>query len=196
MPLSVIDLHPQAATVDFIAAKTRIAVTRGNGARTGIDQIVAADPSAVALRQPFRKFDETPVGQVLDALITAKRRLLSIEAKLIAEIPEDQFRVCLADGRLTVGRDEFVDFPDLVSDIPELTGDAHFRTFMPPVKLVGRGLVRKLPKISTSSQEDGGADQFAGADIAFSVTDIFRPIGMSIIARSCGIERSRLRLGE
>src|SRR5207253_2400282 len=101
LPLSVIDLHPQAATVDFIAAKTRIAVTRGNGARTGIDQIVAADPSAVALRQPFRKFDETPVGQVLDALITAKRRLLSIEAKLIAEIPEDQFRVCLADGRLT-----------------------------------------------------------------------------------------------
>jgi hypothetical protein len=38
-----IDLHLQSADTDFIAAKTRCAVTRGNGARTGIDQMVASD---------------------------------------------------------------------------------------------------------------------------------------------------------
>jgi hypothetical protein len=44
--LSVICLHPQFPTIDFIAAKTRIAITRGDRARAGIDQIVAADPRA------------------------------------------------------------------------------------------------------------------------------------------------------
>ena len=53
LPSLVIYLHPQAATVDFIAAKTRIAVTRGNRARAGVDQIVASDSRAVALRQPL-----------------------------------------------------------------------------------------------------------------------------------------------
>src|SRR5882724_2316810 len=53
LPSSVIDLHPQSADVDFIAVKTRRAVTSSNRARAGIDQIVAADPRAVALRQPF-----------------------------------------------------------------------------------------------------------------------------------------------
>jgi hypothetical protein len=43
-PFSVICLHTQSAAVDFIAAKTRIAVAGRDGARTGVDQIVAADP--------------------------------------------------------------------------------------------------------------------------------------------------------
>jgi len=46
LPSSAIDHHPQSATIDFIAAKTRSAVARSNGARTGIDQIVAFDPRA------------------------------------------------------------------------------------------------------------------------------------------------------
>jgi hypothetical protein len=48
LPSSAIDLHPQPADIDFIAAKTRSAIASGNGARTGIDQIVANDPRAVA----------------------------------------------------------------------------------------------------------------------------------------------------
>ena len=129
-------------------------------------------------------------------MITAKRRFLAFQAKRIAELAEDQFRMSLADARLAIRRDEVVDFPDLVSDIPELTRHAPPWPFVPPVILVGGILVQKLPKISASAQEDGGADQFAGADIAFSVTDIFRPIGMSIIARRCGIEKSLLRPDE
>jgi hypothetical protein len=67
---------------------------------------------------------------------------------------------------------------------------------MPPVILVGGSLVRKFPEVSASAQEDGSADQFAGADVALPVAGDFRPIGMSIIARRCGIERSLLRPGE
>ena len=52
LPPSVIDLHPQSPDIDFIAAKTRCAVASGNRTGTGVDQIVAADPGAVALRQP------------------------------------------------------------------------------------------------------------------------------------------------
>jgi hypothetical protein len=33
LPSSVIYLHLQSPTIDFIAVKTRIAVTRGNGAQ-------------------------------------------------------------------------------------------------------------------------------------------------------------------
>jgi hypothetical protein len=36
----------QSADIDFIAAKTRSAVASGNGARTGIDHMVASDPRA------------------------------------------------------------------------------------------------------------------------------------------------------
>jgi hypothetical protein len=46
---SVIYLHPQSPDIDFIAAKTRIAVVSRNGARTGVDQIVTSDPRAVAI---------------------------------------------------------------------------------------------------------------------------------------------------
>jgi hypothetical protein len=46
LPSPAIDLHPQSADIDFIAAKTRSAVASGNGAHTGIDQIVASDPRA------------------------------------------------------------------------------------------------------------------------------------------------------
>jgi hypothetical protein len=46
LPSSAIDLHLQSADIDFIASKTRSAVASGNGARTGIDQIVASDPRA------------------------------------------------------------------------------------------------------------------------------------------------------
>jgi hypothetical protein len=41
LPSWAIDLHLQSADIDFIAAKTRSAVASGNGARTGVDQIVA-----------------------------------------------------------------------------------------------------------------------------------------------------------
>src|SRR2546423_13791946 len=101
--------------------------------------------------------------------MTAKLRLLSCKAMLIAKLPEDQLRMCLADARLTIRRDEIINFLDLVSDIPELTGNTHARTFMPPVILIGGSLVWKLPEISASAQEDGGADQFAGADVAYSM---------------------------
>jgi hypothetical protein len=43
LPASAIDLHLQSADIDFITAKTRRAVASGNGARTGIDQMVASD---------------------------------------------------------------------------------------------------------------------------------------------------------
>jgi hypothetical protein len=46
LPASAIDLHLQSADIDFIAAKTPSAVASGNGARTGIDQMVASDPRA------------------------------------------------------------------------------------------------------------------------------------------------------
>jgi hypothetical protein len=36
----------QSADIDFIAATTPSAVASGNGAHTGIDQIVASDPRA------------------------------------------------------------------------------------------------------------------------------------------------------
>jgi hypothetical protein len=49
LPSSTIDLHPQSADIDFIAAKTRSAAASGNGARTGIDQIVANDLRAVGV---------------------------------------------------------------------------------------------------------------------------------------------------
>jgi hypothetical protein len=52
LPSSIIYLHPQSPDIDFIAAKTCIAVASRNGARTSVDQIVASDPRAVALRQP------------------------------------------------------------------------------------------------------------------------------------------------
>jgi hypothetical protein len=42
LPASAIDLHLQSADIDFIAAKKRSAIASGNGARTGIDQIVAS----------------------------------------------------------------------------------------------------------------------------------------------------------
>jgi len=51
LPASAIDLHLQSVDIDFIVAKTRSAVASGNGARTGIDQIVASDPRAMTLRQ-------------------------------------------------------------------------------------------------------------------------------------------------
>src|SRR5216683_71095 len=65
--LSVIYLHPQSTTIDFITVKTCIAVASRNGARTGVDQIVAADPRAVALRQrdrllPGRRRDFARLG--------------------------------------------------------------------------------------------------------------------------------------
>src|ERR1700686_3846892 len=83
---SVMDLHPQSATVNFIAAKTRNAVTSGNGTSTGIDQIVASDPSAVALRQPFRDFAKAAISQNFDALLTASVRILAFQAKVIVEL--------------------------------------------------------------------------------------------------------------
>jgi hypothetical protein len=43
LPASAIDLHLQSADIDFITAKTRRAVASGNGARTGIDQMVVSD---------------------------------------------------------------------------------------------------------------------------------------------------------
>src|SRR5258708_39305084 len=86
----------------------------------------------------------------------------------MAELPEDQFRMCLADADLAIRRDEIVDFPDLVSDIPELAEHTHPWAFMPPVILVGGSLAWKFQKISASPQEDGGADQFADADAALS----------------------------
>ena len=46
LPAPAIDLHLQSTDIDFIAAKTRSAVASGNGAHTGIDQIVASDPRA------------------------------------------------------------------------------------------------------------------------------------------------------
>jgi hypothetical protein len=46
LPSPAIDLHLQSADIDFIAAKTRSALASGNGAHTGIDQIVASDPRA------------------------------------------------------------------------------------------------------------------------------------------------------
>jgi hypothetical protein len=52
-PFSVIYLHPQSPGIDFIAAKTRIAVPRRNGACAGVNQIVTSDPRAVTFRQPF-----------------------------------------------------------------------------------------------------------------------------------------------
>src|SRR5260221_13313674 len=75
----------------------------------------------------------------------------------------------LTDGSLTIRRDEIVDLPDLVSDIPELAGHTHPRPFVLPVILVGGSLVVKLPEVSPSAQEDGGADQFTAADVALSV---------------------------
>src|SRR5437868_9594999 len=129
----------------------------------------------MASRQPLRNFDEALVGQQLDALITAKGRLLSLRAKLTAELTEDQFRMRLADDSLTLRRNEIVDFPDLVSDIPELAGDAHAWSFMPPIILVGGSLIRKFPEIRASAEEDGGADQRAGADVAVSVARHLQP---------------------
>ena len=87
----------------------------------------------------------------------------------MAELAEDQLRMGLTDGRLTIRRDEIVDFLDLVSDIPELAGHAHSPTFMPPVISVGRSLVWKFPEISSRAGEHGGADQFTRADVACSV---------------------------
>src|SRR5437660_2157169 len=87
----------------------------------------------------------------------------------MAELAENQLRMRLADDGLTIRRDEIVDFPDLVPDIPELTGDAHSGAFMPPVILVGRSLVWKRPEVSASAEEYGGADERAGADVASSV---------------------------
>ena len=46
LPSSAIDLHLQSVDIDFIATKTPSAVANGNGAHTGIDQIVASDPRA------------------------------------------------------------------------------------------------------------------------------------------------------
>jgi hypothetical protein len=115
---SVIDLHPQSATVNFIAAKTRIAVTSGNGTSTGIDQIVASNPSAVALRQPFRDFAKAVISQNFDALLTAGVRILAFQAKVIVELEEDQLRMRLTDAALTLRRDEIVNLLELVSDIP------------------------------------------------------------------------------
>jgi hypothetical protein len=55
LPSSAIDLHPQSADIDFIAAKTRSAVASGNGARTGIDQNVANDLRAVSVASAISK---------------------------------------------------------------------------------------------------------------------------------------------
>src|SRR5437764_9116462 len=107
--------------------------------------------------------------------MTAKLRLLSCKAMLIAKLPENQLRMCFADARLTIRGDKIINFLDLVSDVPELTGNTHARTFMPPVILVGRSLVRKLPEISASAEEYGGADQFAGADVADSMAGHLQP---------------------
>src|SRR5438045_688895 len=107
--------------------------------------------------------------------MTAKLRLLSCKAMLMAKLPEDQLRMCFADARLTIRRDEIINFLDFVSDVPELTGNAHARTFMPPVILIGRILVRKIPEISASAHEHRGADQFAGADVAHSMAGHLQP---------------------
>src|SRR5882672_8679064 len=77
LPSSVIDLHSQSPGIEFAAANTRRAVARGNGAGTGVDQIVAADTGAVTLRQPLCEFDETLRDEELDALFAAGRGLLS-----------------------------------------------------------------------------------------------------------------------
>jgi hypothetical protein len=53
----------------------------------------------------------------------------------------------------------------LRADIPELTEHAHSRTFIPPITLIGGSLIWKIPKVSASAQEDGGADQFTRADV-------------------------------
>src|SRR4051812_21377861 len=162
-------LHPQSPDIDFIAAETCFAVTSRNGARAGVDQIVTSDPRAIALLQPFWEFDKALIGQQPDALITAKLRLLLCKAMLIAKLPEDQLRMRLGDRGLKIRRDEIINFLDLVSDVPELTRNAHSRTFMPPVILIGRSLVRKVPEIPASAHEHRGADQFAGADVACSM---------------------------
>src|SRR5258708_31557202 len=75
----------------------------------------------------------------------------------------------LAEDRLTIRRDDIVDFPDLVSDIPELAGHAHARTFMPPIISIGGRLIWKLPEVSPRAQEYRGADQLTRAEIAGSV---------------------------
>src|SRR3954471_18925161 len=88
---------------------------------------------------------------------------------LIAKLPEDQLRMCLADPGLPIRRDKIINFLDLLPDVPELAGNAHSRTFVQPVILIGRCLIWKLPEIAASAREYGGADQFAGADVAFSM---------------------------
>jgi len=82
------------------------------------------------------------------------------KAHFVVELWEDQLRMGLTDGSLTIRRDEIVDLPDLVSDIQELAGHTHPRPFVLSVILVGGSLVLKLPEVSPSAQEDGGADQF------------------------------------
>src|SRR4029077_18826758 len=160
------DRHPQSPDIDLVTAQTRRAVARGNRAGAGVDQVVAADPGAMTLRQPFCQFDKTALGQMPDALFAATRRFLAFQATLVTQIAEDQLGMRFTDARLTLRRDVIVDFPDLVPDVPELARHAHAWAFMLPVVAIGGSLIRKLPEISPRAKEDGSADQFAGAKVA------------------------------
>jgi hypothetical protein len=54
-PSSVIYFHPQSPAIDFIAAKTRLAVASRNGACTGINQIITSGSRSIALSEAFLK---------------------------------------------------------------------------------------------------------------------------------------------
>src|SRR2546429_1188716 len=167
---SIVYFHPQSANVRLIATEKLIAVTGGNRAGARIDQIIAPDPRAITLRQPFRDFDEAAVDNKVDALVAPRGRLLSAETQRTRESLEDQLRVRLTNHCLTFRRHEVVDLLDLVFDVPELTGNAHASTFMEPIVLIGGSLIGKLPEISAGAHEYRRAEQFAGAKIAHAAT--------------------------
>ena len=70
---SIIDRHSQSTWISLISANALRAVPRRDRAGAGIDEIVAGDAGAVALRQPSLDLGEAPVSQQLNTLLAALR---------------------------------------------------------------------------------------------------------------------------
>ena len=86
---SIVDLHPQTARIDLLAADALRAVARRDRAGAGVDEIVAADTGVPTQLQPSAKLTEAALLKKFYALLPAVRRILRLELLPIREIPED-----------------------------------------------------------------------------------------------------------
>jgi hypothetical protein len=150
---AVIYFHAQSTIIDLVFSESGVGVPSGNRANASINQIITADSGSTAPSKPSLNIRKSLFNQNFDPLIAAYSRLLPFQVNPAVENPENEFGMRLANGYLTIRRDEIIDFLYFVPNIPELTGYTHPHALVEPIVLVGGRLTGKPPQVSTSPEK-------------------------------------------